>query len=417
MADRRLGPMVTALPGTTAQLLARIARDTNTTPTGRNRAAVLEAIRRAARSDKGQLELVGRLIHAFASAYMRKRFAEVRRGAGRTPRSADPAIVRLVLRHPRRAVVLGAMESPGAAARATKRKTQSAPAKAPTPTAPSAWAEAGVTPSALQRAFSAARLSKVAMRNLAQELGLPLVRAKTTRGLIAAIMRTLSPQDFLPTWRKHVELNAGGNTSKQLRGLAALGEIPGGLFPASCLDVRVPARIAQSLELFLAAAKRNFGVPAGRLRAISEDDVELSFVELLLRALGWRVAVIDEVSRKRGSRAGQSDYEVWLYGQPQLVIEVKRPTIGVDGAAREQALRYAKPLRIDWVITTNGLVLELYHRLLPTVPAMRFDFAGSNWSLSELDRRRLCLLGRNGFEHSHLQRAWYEANRALLPGR
>lgn len=92
----------------------------------------------------------------------------------------------------------------------------------------------------------------------------------------------------------------------------------------------------------------------------SEIDVEIKFIYVLLRLLGYerdelktRVAVQIPVGRQKV--AGEADWVVYdKNDNPIMVVEAKRPTEKLSSEVQDQARSYAFALNTPTYITTNG---------------------------------------------------------------
>lgn len=104
----------------------------------------------------------------------------------------------------------------------------------------------------------------------------------------------------------------------------------------------------------------------------SEIEVEIKFIEPLLRALGYsssdlkvRVPVTTRLGHQRVS--GVADWLVFekMTGQALCIIEAKAQNVPLTEDAVDQARSYAYALSVPFYMVTNAIHLRIYKRSLP----------------------------------------------------
>jgi hypothetical protein len=110
----------------------------------------------------------------------------------------------------------------------------------------------------------------------------------------------------------------------------------------------------------------------GRLRgtAINEQNTKAALIAPILRALGWDLEDVDEVSHeyRRLSSDYPVDYALLLLRTPRLFVEAKPLDANLDDRHwADQILVYAMHAGVQWVVLTNGDEYRVYnaHAVVP----------------------------------------------------
>jgi predicted type IV restriction endonuclease len=142
----------------------------------------------------------------------------------------------------------------------------------------------------------------------------------------------------------------------------------GAAFDPSLSKEAARSAVAKLVEKFRGEESR------GRLSEYNEANVRTRFINPLLRALGWDVEGLDEVSVEDHLLSGFSDYALRLPGErrPRLFVEAKKFELGpqgLDGHTErggrkvtfpQQAIQYAWQTQAGWSVLTNFKETRLY---------------------------------------------------------
>ena len=156
---------------------------------------------------------------------------------------------------------------------------------------------------------------------------------------------------------------------------------------------------------------------------IGEENTKNALINPLLRALGWDIGELDEVSMeyRRKPKDNPVDYALFLLRKECLFIEAKALEKDIDDDKWTlQVLSYATAVGVEWCVLTNGDEYRLYNSLAP-VPADKKlfrnfrvseanenDFALETLQLISKDKmgeNRLKVLWRAHFIDSHVKAA------------
>jgi type I restriction-modification system DNA methylase subunit len=162
--------------------------------------------------------------------------------------------------------------------------------------------------------------------------------------------------------------------------------------------------------------KYDLAVTSGEASRFSEAQVRISFIDPLLRALGWNVESSAEVTVEERLLEGHCDYALRIPGdrRPRVFIEAKRFELGpkgLDGHTErgghplsfpQQAIRYAWQSQAEWAVLTNFKETRLYSSyidpkkpesgLIFTIPIEDFEAHFDQlWTLSKESVRRNAL--------------------------
>jgi hypothetical protein len=99
-------------------------------------------------------------------------------------------------------------------------------------------------------------------------------------------------------------------------------------------------------------------------KEMNEQNTKTALIDPVLRALGWEVGNLEEVSQeyKRKSQDKPVDYALLLLRTPKLFVEAK--ALGQDLDDRKwanQIMGYAAVAGVNWVVITNGNDYRIYN--------------------------------------------------------
>jgi type I restriction-modification system DNA methylase subunit len=134
------------------------------------------------------------------------------------------------------------------------------------------------------------------------------------------------------------------------------------------------AREESKLSIRRLVEKYDLAVASGEAAHYLEAQVRISFIDPLLRALGWDVESSAEVTVEERLLEGHCDYALRIPGdrRPRVFIEAKRFELGprgLDGHTErgghplsfpQQAIRYAWQSQAEWAVLTNFKETRLY---------------------------------------------------------
>ncbi len=92
-------------------------------------------------------------------------------------------------------------------------------------------------------------------------------------------------------------------------------------------------------------------------KGIHEQDTKTALIDPILRALGWDVGNLDEVSQeyKRQPKDKPVDYALFLLRTPKLFVEAKALGQNLDDRKwANQIMGYAAVAGVKWTVITNG---------------------------------------------------------------
>ena len=149
---------------------------------------------------------------------------------------------------------------------------------------------------------------------------------------------------------------------------------------------------------------------------LSEQDTKAVLVEPLLEIAGWAVRDPRQVSREDRPTIRPVDYSLKLKGKPEVVVECKRLSNGLDSRGDlEQALSYASSAGVKWCVLTNGCLFRIYNSLAREVAENKLleeiDLAkaGDGEGLSaHAAMQSLELISPQSIETGRIDEAWEE---------
>jgi hypothetical protein len=99
-------------------------------------------------------------------------------------------------------------------------------------------------------------------------------------------------------------------------------------------------------------------------KEMNEQNTKTALIDPILRAIGWDVGNLEEVSQeyKRQSRDKPVDYALFLLRTPKLFVEAKSLGQNLDDRRwSNQIMGYAAVAGVKWTVITNGDEYRIYN--------------------------------------------------------
>lgn len=236
---------------------------------------------------------------------------------------------------------------------------------------------------------------------LASQLGLHIKVGATPARLATSIYGKVPVDRFEKVLAGQLRAQEFRNRDRFLNSLAVLSEITNSIIPDEFLDEHYPpASFRQNVDKLLVETKTEIGT---HYRNVNESEVAQKFLRDLLDVLGWEKGDWrPEAPMRKGK--GRVDFLVNTNQiNPAFIIEVKKPSIDLLDREWKQGVKYTKGIATEWFVLTNGLRLDLCHRVTEKVSLFIVDFFDRDWRLDDIDLRRLFLLSKKS-----VQNRWHE---------
>ncbi len=150
-------------------------------------------------------------------------------------------------------------------------------------------------------------------------------------------------------------------------------------------------------------------IVAYRDKAMNEQNTKTALVDPVLRALGWEVGNLDEVSQeyRRKPQDKPVDYALFLLRTPKLFVEAKALGQNLDDRKwAGQIMGYAAVAGVKWTVITNGDEYRIYNACVD-VPVEEKLFRGVRISdVHATPDETLALLSKERIRDNDIEVLW-----------